>query len=146
MKKGSSHRFTKQELILRFFAFHDKYHAYPGGLARFLNDYMNNNREPGQQFLHSKRQLFDRTVDVLYKKLFEGKPPKLSVTVLEALLVGIALNLDFLESLPKNQLRFMYTVLVEHEEFTEEKLREGLSQKTRVINRMSASQRIFSGQ
>ena len=36
---------TKQELILRFFALHDNYQQYTGRLARFLNDYMGDNRE-----------------------------------------------------------------------------------------------------
>lgn len=33
-------RFTERELILRFFAFADRFHQYAGGLEPFLNEYM----------------------------------------------------------------------------------------------------------
>lgn len=51
MKKEVGYRFTKQELILRFFAFHDRYRDYKGRLARFLNDYMDDSKNPPSQFL-----------------------------------------------------------------------------------------------
>ncbi|MDH5576374.1 MAG: DUF262 domain-containing protein, partial [Nitrospirota bacterium] len=38
MKKVAGDRFAKQELILRMFAFYDRYTKYGGRLAKFLND------------------------------------------------------------------------------------------------------------
>ncbi len=147
MKRDVGYRFTKQELILRFFAFHDRYRDYAGRLARFLNDYMDDNRNPDPNFLNEKKALFNRTVDIVYKKIFEGKvPPKLTISVLEALLVGVSLNLDFLESQPNPHVQSMYRELLEHEEFSEQRLSEGLSGKPRVIARMSAAQAIFSSE
>jgi len=145
MKQPTGYRFTKHELILRFFAFHDKYTEYTGRLARFLNDYMEDNRNPTEQFLNEKRQLFSRTLDVVYKTIFAGRPPTLSISVLEALFVGVASNLPFVEGQNRSSLQNMYQQLTSHEEFSEERLREGLAGKQRVIGRMSVATAIFSG-
>lgn len=146
MKSESGYRFTKQELILRLFAFHDQYKKFGGRLAKFLNEYMEDNKSLDVKSIDKKRAIFNRTVDIAYKKVFEGKiPSKLTITVLEALLVGISLNLDFLQDQSPATLKSYYAKLQAHEEFSEERLREGLSGKQRVINRMLAAESIFSG-
>ena len=146
MKQKIGYRFTKQELILRLFAFHDQYANYKGRLARFLNDYMDDNKNPTSQFIEKKRKLFERTVDLTYRKVFEGKvPAELPITVLEAILVGVSHNLDYLEAEPTNRVRALYKKLLTNEVLSEEKLIEGLSGKTRVTDRLSTAINIFSG-
>lgn len=146
MKRDVGYRFTKQELILRLFAFHDNYTNYKGKLARFLNDYMDDNKDPNSQFIEEKKRLFEQTVDVTYRKVFEGKvPAQLPITVLEATLVGVSYNIDYLEAQPTNKVRELYNKLLEDEELSEAKLIEGLSGKTRVIGRLSAAINTFSG-
>jgi uncharacterized protein with ParB-like and HNH nuclease domain len=146
MKRAGGYRFTKQELILRLFAFHDRYTKYIGRLARFLNDYMDDNKNPDAQFLEEKRILFERTVNLTFRKVFEGKiPTKLSITVLEATLVGVSHNLDYMEGQSTYKIKELYNKLLSHEELSEEKLIEGLSGKSRVIGRLSAAISIFSG-
>ncbi|MEX2492300.1 MAG: DUF262 domain-containing protein [Nitrospirales bacterium] len=145
MKSTEGYRFTKQEIILRFFAFYDQYKKYNGHLAKFLNNYMHDNVEPDDEFLVGKRNLFEETINLIYKKLFDGKAPsKLSVTYLEALLVGVASNLNSVSNKPKNALTSRYNKLISHEEFTEQKLREGLSKRQRVIARMNAAIESFT--
>lgn len=147
MKESGGYRFTKQELILRFFAFHDWYEKYEGRLARFLNEYMAEYRNPTSTFLSEKRTLFDRTVNIVYKSIFEGKiPTKLSISIFEGILVGVSFNLDFVESQPTANIRAMHARLLEEDEFSEDRLREGLAGKSRVQGRMSAAKRVFSGQ
>jgi Protein of unknown function DUF262 len=146
MKKSAGYRFTKQELILRFFAFFDSYQNYPGKLAKFLNEYMAENRNPSVSFIDKKKDLFNRVSYVIYSKVFEGKiPQKLSITVLESLLVGIAFNLKFIESQTPQYIQDLYKKLQSNEEFSEQRLSEGLAQKTRVTNRINTSKSIFSG-
>ncbi len=146
IKQTSGHRFIQEEIILRFFAFHDGYENYTGRLAKFLNNYMVEHRNPGDSFLTGKKNLFNRTIDLVYKSIFEGKPPrKLSTSVLEAILVGVSFNLDFVESQPTSRIKAMYDNLLVQEEFSEKKLREGLSGKERVIGRMNTAKKIFSG-
>lgn len=149
MKKDVGYRFTKQELILRLFAFHDRYAEYKGRLARFLNDYMKDNKDLDTQSLEEKKKLFNRTVDIVFKKVFEGKAPpktpKMSITVLEALMIGVSFNLDYLESQTDDHVKSLYKDLRDHEELSEERLSEGLSGKARVIGRLNAAKQVFSG-
>ena len=146
MKQEEGYRFTKQELILRLFAFHDEYRSYSGRLAKFLNEYMDKNKNLDAKTLEEKREIFHRTVGIIYKKIFEGRiPQKISITVLEALLVGVSLNLHYLDGQISDILKMYFQQLQDNEEFSDEKLREGLSGKQRVIGRLSVAERIFSG-
>jgi len=146
MKRDVGYRFTKQELILRFFAFHDRYLNYKGRLARFLNDYMADNKNLDGLPLELKKELFRQTVDIVYKKVFNGKIPlNISITILEALLIGASFNLDHLQSKSEDIVKSYFKKLQDHEEFSEVKLREGLSGKPRVIGRLSAAKEIFAG-
>ena len=146
MKPGKSYRFTKQELILRFFALHDKYKKYTGRLASFLNEYMDENKNIQSDKLSAKKNLFLNTIDVVYEKVFERKiPSKITLTILEALLVGVSFNIDNLKSKSASQVKSLFKKLQNHTEFSEQKLSEGLSGKPRVIGRMKAAKKIFSG-
>ena len=53
--------------------------------------------------------------------------------------MGVSFNLDYLESIPDAKVRQLYTALLRHEEFSEQKLIEGLSGKQRVIGRINAA-------
>lgn len=145
MKQDDGYRFTKQELILRFFAFHDQYMKYTGRLASFLSDYMAKNNNPDEKFLAEKRILFNRTTDIVFKKIFEGKiPAKLSISVLEAVLVGVSFNLTILEKESNSAVKSKHKKLLRDKQFSEQKLIEGLSGKQRVIGRMTVAKKIFS--
>jgi len=146
MKPNQSYRFTKQEIILRFFAFHDRTSSYEGHLAKFLNDYMYDNRDPSPLFLQQKRDLFTQTVDCIWDKIFSGdSPSKLSLTVLEALLVGVSKNITELIAQGAATARNRYKKLISHDEFSEAALREGLSKKPRVTARLATAAKIFAG-
>jgi hypothetical protein len=146
MRKDQLYRFTKQEVILRFMAFHDRASTYEGHLAKFLNSYMHEYQDASPEFLEQKKELFTRTVDCAFDKIF-GKepPPKLPITILEAVLVGVAKNLDSLVAMPAPDVRARYDQLGSHQEFSELALKEGLSKKPRVIARLNTATRIFAG-
>jgi hypothetical protein len=145
MKKAIGYRFTKQELILRVFAFNDRYQAYGGRLARFLNEYMEDNKNPSATKLQQKKDMFLRTVGVVFTKIFDGKaPPKMPISVFETLLVGVSFNLQFLEAQSASRVKQLYKVLLAHEELSEAKLSEGLSGKARVIGRIEAAKGVLS--
>lgn len=140
MKKDTGYRFIKQELILRIFAFHDKYETYGGRLARFLNDYMDDNKEMPVNISNIKRVLFNRTVTAALNKIYEGLPPtKTPLSVIEATMVGVAKNIDKIEAMSQEEVSQRYQSLLEHEEFSEQKLLEGLAGRSRVIGRMKAA-------
>lgn len=146
MRPNQSYRFTKQEIILRLFAFHDRTSSYEGHLANFLNAYMYENRDASPQFLQQKRELFQQTVKCIWDLIFSGETPsKLSVTVEEALLVGVSKNIRALAAETAGVLRSRYKKLTGHNEFSDTALREGLSKKPRVIARLAAANDVFAG-
>jgi hypothetical protein len=147
MKKDENYRLVKQELILRFFAFTSRLNKYTGSLSKFLNDYMQDHRSDSSNLLEERKILFTRVTDILSKKLFADQVPiKLSVTMLEALLVGIGSNVDFLETKNHNEIAGLFSRLGEDESFRDEKVLEGTSKTKRVKDRLNAANRIFSGQ
>ena len=140
-------RYRGQEQILRFFAFHDDYRDYKGSLVKFLNRYMEKHRKPSEKFLEDKRDIFNRAVEIAHKSILGGQPDKwrgISVTVMEATLVGVSLNLDHLETLSPKHIRRMYKELQNSEELSETMLREGLSARQRVLDRMAKAELVFS--
>jgi len=145
MRPGSTYRFTKQEIMLRFFSFLDNRHHYEGHLAKFLNDYMHEHQDAPESWIEEKRQLFLKTVGPISEGIFDSKPPpKLSITVLEALLVGVGANISAVYDFSATELRRRYRLLTGHAEFSEGALREGLSKKLRVIERLNTAISIFS--
>jgi hypothetical protein len=79
-------------------------------------------------------------------KCFADKaPPKLSLTVLEAVLVGVSRNLEVLKQATTAIVSERYQALVSHADFSEQSLKEGLSKKPRVLARLNTATRIFAG-
>ena len=139
-------RYRGQELVLRFFTFHDNYQDYTGRLATYLNQYMKEHREPTEEFLDERRLVFDRTTTIVNQIVKEeNQQEKIRLSVLEAVMVGVALNIDVLESVSPSELLSMYQELLKSEEFSNENLREGLSGRQRVLDRMSTAVRVFAG-
>jgi hypothetical protein len=145
MEDGNSYRFTKQEIILRMLALFDRSAGYQGNLAGFLNDYMQDFRNPDSAFIDEKRLLFTRTVSCIQHRVFNDDPPTLSLTVLEALLYGVAKNIDDLEQTTGNEPKERFDKMLSHAEFSESALREGLAKKPRVISRLTTAEHIFAG-
>jgi hypothetical protein len=145
MQPNENYRFTKQEAILRFFAFKDERAEYKGAVAKFLNDYMFKNRYAKADFIQEKTALFTRVVKVINESIFEGKPPpRLPNTVLEALMIGVAENIAHAEELSKTDLKARYEQLRADESVSEASLAEGLSKKDKVDARLGAAAAIFA--
>jgi len=144
MKPAQNYRYTKQELILRLFAFHDNFKGYGGRLSKFLNEYMRKHRYEKEEFLIRKERLFNETVDVALTKIWNGDAPdKINVSVFEATLVGVAANIQLLREASGAECRARFQQLINSNAFTPEKLKEGLSGKPRVIERMTTAIDIF---
>ena len=145
MQPHQSYRFTKQELILRFFALYDNLKNYSGKLAQFLNEYMSDNQNPDNTFLKNKEHLFKTTVKIITEGLYQKNPEhKLSNTILEALLYGVAKNINSLQSKNTVNLKKYYTLLKKEKAFSDESLKEGLAGKEKVKKRLNTSKLIFS--
>lgn len=140
MRSGQNYRFTKQEIILRFFAFTDGYRRYEGHLAKFLNTYMHDNQDMSEAEIEKKRGLFESTLAYITDYVFSGKTiPKLSLTMMEALLVGVGSNIRRISNDSPQVAQDKYEKLMSNSVFADTALREGLSKKPRVIQRLSVA-------
>lgn len=145
MRPGKAYRYTKQELALRFFAFTESRTKYEGHLAKFLNGYMHRYQHADPATIATKRELFMSTVEFIAAKIFGGETaPKLSLTVLEALLVGVGSNVPAVLNKSPTAAREKYQRLLGDPAFTESALREGLSKRVRVIERLGRAAAIFA--
>lgn len=144
MAEGKNYRFVKQEIILRFFAFLDAREKYNGQVGKFLNNYMHPNRNPGANFLAAKKDIFFRVNSVLHCLFPNGPQERIPTAVVEAILVGIANNIDKVEGINAETLKAKYDELRQSGPFGEEGLAEGLSKKEKVNARLDEANRIFS--
>lgn len=145
MRGTQSYRYTKQEIILRFLAFRDNRSKYEGHLAKFLNVYMHSHKNAPASTLSGMRDLFTHTATFVDNVIFDGvSPAKLSLTVLEALLVGVGANVPALLKVPPKAAKAKYQMLIRDPAFTEAALREGLSKRLRVIARLNRAVEIFA--
>jgi hypothetical protein len=138
-------RFANEELVLRFISFTYNLDKYKGKLSKFLNDFMDTYRKTSIGNIEKFKQLFERTIDLIYINILNSKPlPKLSRATTEALFVGIARNLDNLEKETKSELQKRFSLLRENDLFSVNSLKEGLAQKEKVETRIKKSIDIFS--
>ena len=68
----------------------------------------------------------------------------MSITIFESLLVGVGLNVNKLSSKTSLTVQNNYKIMLDDQEFSEEKLKEGLSGKARVKGRLQAARRAFA--
>ena len=147
LETDKTYRFIYEELILRFFAFFDWLEKYNGKLSAFLNEYMNKHKKADEIFISEKKHLFERVVDLLYIRILNSnKLPHISKATIEGIMIGIAKNINNLETLPEDTLRTYYQKLRDDDLYSIDNLKEGLSQKEKVLNRLNRAISIFNGE
>ncbi len=136
-------RFGDIELILRFFSFEENSENYKGRLTSFLNEYMRENRNLDKSFIEDKKLLFEKTTDIV-RKISGATTKKLSNVTLDALLFGVARNLEHLANVDAKKLNILFNKLISDEAFSTESISEGTLQKVKVMVRLNKSAKIFS--
>ena len=148
-QRNKDDRFRSIETILKFFAFYDRLSKYKPGLSNYLNEYMKDSRFPQKDVLPKKKELFDRTINFALTYLYARKPAtKLNGATFEAILHGIAKNIDTLEKLVTKSRQATvtrkYKELLKKDAFSTETLSEGLYQRQKVVERLSLAESAFS--
>lgn len=144
LEDNNSYRFSYEELFLRAFTFADTLDKYNGRLAKFLNDYMDNKKKISSEEIERKRDVMERTVNLLYNRILDGQSlPKLSKATTESILIGIYKNIDILESNTDLKLQEKLSLLRKDDQFSVESLKEGLSATEKVKNRINRAVEIF---
>ena len=142
--EGKKYRFSTEELLLRFLAFSEDLASYKRPLPRFLNEYMSKFRKAKDETVAEKRSILERALKVVYEKALASEPlPRLSKATVEAIFVGVITNLQKVEELPAEEVAKRYQQLRQHEEFSVESLKEGLSDATKVTSRLNVATSIF---
>ena len=139
IEKVEKARFNNEERILRFFAFYDDYRSYRGKLAVFLNNYMYKNKRLGEEQIATYKELVLSTLSIALK--IETKVT--SKNVADALLVGIAKNINGLKDCSKECITTKYNALMSEPEFSDEALQEGLGSTEKVKSRIEKAIEIF---
>lgn len=90
-------RLKDQELILRFFAFYESFHAYSRPMGEFLNRYASSHRYPTEERLEQLASIFSRTIDC-FSESVGPKPFRLTTTlnaaIYDSCMVGLAHRLS----------------------------------------------------
>lgn len=145
IKEDQTYRFGFEELTLRFIAFYSNYEKYTGRLAKFLNDFMDDNKNADTQKIALWKGVFERTTNLIYNKIFDGNIiTNLNKTTIEGLFIGVAKNIDGLELKSDVELKALFANFKQSKEFLPENLRSNLSQKDKVIERCKVAITIFS--
>lgn len=142
---GLKSRFANEEMILRFFAFNEKLDKYNGKLSKYLNDYMFDNRNISDNEITSKTELYSQTATFVYERIFnKSSATSLGKTFLEGLLYGVSQNLDKLKAEDPRKVKSLFADFKQLPEFSVQSLKEGLSVKDKVIDRLNSSKRCFA--
>jgi hypothetical protein len=137
-------RFENEEFILRFFAFFDEYKNYHGRLSKFLNDYMKKYQNISENTKVEKHTLFKRTIDLIHRHFPDRKSlSNISKVIMEGLLIGVAKNLDYLETISQEDFRKKFMQLRQSAPYTVQNLSGGLLQKGKVESRLDKAIEIF---
>ena len=139
-QKQDKARFRHEEQLLRFFAFYNNLDNYNGSLASFLNDYMEDNMTSSEAAIEDFKNLINRTIKVASKI----KDLSLSINIRDAVFVGVAKNLDYLEAQSSDVINGIYQSLLGEKEFSAEEMQEGLSSKDKVKNRINCAISVFA--
>lgn len=90
-------RLKDVECILRFFALYDDLLSYKSPMKDFLSDYMRKKLTISDEELQFKRELFNTTIDAVYKYL-GGHPfhiaGPINTSVCDSIMIGFAKNLN----------------------------------------------------
>lgn len=139
LTKVEKARFNNEERILRFFSFYENYKKYQGKLALFLNEYMNKNKQLTEERAVLFKDLFLKTL-LVANRIADKITSK---NVADAILVGIAFNVDTLVGISSEVLNRKYKQIMSQREFSEEALSEGLGANDKVQARINKAIEIF---
>ena len=133
-------RFSNEELMLRFFAFYERYKLYNGKLASFLNRFMEDHKNDSEHRIIRNKDLAIRALAVAHNA---GVAVDYR-NVADAILVGIAKNIQKLENAQGETVKALFDEIIASEDFSLESLKSDVSGKEKVNNRINKAITVFS--
>jgi hypothetical protein len=140
---GKTDRFRTIEVLLRLLAFDDRFEKYNGNLADFLNKFMHEKMNVADAEAQRLRARLER-VSKLGREALKPYSSKISLTLIEALLVGLLRNLDAHQSSDSTSLNEAFSKMVMDPLFSNA-ARYAIASETNVKTRLRAASSAFSG-
>ncbi len=140
---GGSQRFRSVELLVRALAFSGAIDGYSGDLSKYLNSFMHANRYLNKQELETiegRLELMSRSANLAIEV---PKISKISLTYIEAALVGILNNLDDVVEVSGVELRQRFDNMRSDKEF-QKTTQFRLSSTENVKNRIKLASHAFA--
>jgi hypothetical protein len=116
---GSVTRFRSVEILLRVLAFSESLSAYDGNLAAFLNSYMERHADISKENAKALSERLGNIARLAREALGKSRSGKLSLATIEAVLVGISVNLTALIAESSPPLTHSYDEMLRRPAFAE---------------------------
>lgn len=140
---GSPGRFRSVELLLRALAFSEELSAYDGNLSRFLNNFMHDRVDLTNTEIATLKQTLTQASGVAVNAIGRESTSKISMTFIEATLVGILRNLETAKQLTKDDLKKRFEMMMSEPTFAEA-AKYAIASESNVKRRMETAVEIFS--
>lgn len=137
---GNNYRYQYEELYLRVLAFSENLEKYNGKLSNFLNDFMDDNRNPSDQKYNQWKMNLLKSLSIIYQ---DERIAKFSKSIVEAIFYGVYKNIDNQALVNEENFKEKVSCLREHDNFSLISLKEGLASKEKVKGRLSTAEEIF---
>ncbi|MCC0807530.1 DUF262 domain-containing protein [Methylobacterium sp. W2] len=115
---GSVNRFRSVEILLRILAFSERLESYEGNLADFLNHYMHDHAEASPEIVAEKIAKLKKAATITRTTL-EDQSGKLSLAIIEAVLVASVEHSLALSTISKETLNTKYYAMLSMPAFAE---------------------------
>lgn len=140
--KIEADRFSHEERVLRFFAFMNNWEKYSSGLAGFLNEYMDENKDISDAEQHKMKEMLDAAISHVIG--IEGKKAtRKNWNLIEDVLIGVAKNIHHVKMLTADEITGRYQWLVNQSAYGLE-MKEGVLGATKVKARIRLAIKAFS--
>jgi Protein of unknown function DUF262 len=141
---GSTNRFRSIELLLRAISFANNLNKYDGNLARFLNVYMHEQSRSKDLDINSRSESLSNMASLARRALGTSGAGKVSLTFIEALLVGIMTNLPKLSDATDEKITNAFTDTLRRPSFRDA-ARYAITSEKNVKIRMESAISAFAG-
>lgn len=139
---GSVSRFRSVEVLLRVLAFHDRLKHYEGNLADFLNNYMHDHADSSAEEVERMIFMLESAAKVTRTVLDQQPYGKLSLAIIEAVLVASTSHRNALVEVPPEDLHARYEAMLAMPAFAEG-ARYAVSSIENVKNRLGEATAAF---
>lgn len=132
-------RMRGAERILLFFCMYNQLEKYENKLSSFMNDFLADHQHSEKEWITKQKNIFIQTINI-------ASQIDLNTTrniYIDAVLYGIAKNIESCKTKSKEQLQNLYEKLLISPAFEFKKLQEGTSNKRKLLERYDAARVIF---